>query len=108
MIKPNLNRAGILLMITLALPLALMILAVLIRLTGDADATLSLFLLCTVSLYVSFAAGLLVPVWIVVVLLFGGSVERRRIVTLLLLSVLNIAVAITWIFLVVPQLRFRW
>lgn len=108
MMKPNLNRALLLLMITLALPLALMILYVLSRLTGDADAVLALFLLCTVSVYVSFGAGLLVPVWIAVVLLFGGSVERRRIVTLLLLSVLNIAVAIAWIFLVVRQLEVRW
>ena len=95
-------------MITLALPLALMILYVLSRLTGNADVTFALLLLCTVSVYVSFGAGLLVPVWIAVVLLFGGSVERRRIVTLLLLSILNIAVAITWIFLVVRQIRFRW
>ena len=106
--KPNLNRAGILLMITLALPLALIILYVLSRLTGDADAVFALFLLCTVTVYVSFGTGLLVPVWIVVVLLFGGSVERRRIVTLLLLSILNIAVAIAWIFLVVRQVGIRW
>jgi hypothetical protein len=108
MMKPTLNRSWILLMVTLALPLALMILFVLSRLTGDADATLALLLLCTVSLYVSFAAGLLVPMWIGVVLLFSGSVERRRIVTLLLLSVLNIAVAITWIFFFVPQFGVRW
>jgi len=106
--KPTLNRAGILLIITLALPLLLMILTIVSRLSGSADATFSLFLFCTVSVYVSFGAGLLVPAWIAVVSLFGGGVERRRIVMLLLLSALNIAVAVIWIFLVVPQIHIRW
>jgi hypothetical protein len=108
MMKPKLSRAGILLIITLALPLALMILYVLSRSTGDADITLALVLFCTVSLYVSLAAGLLVPVSIVIVSLLGGSVERRRIVMLLLLSVLNIAVAIAWIFFFIPHIGIRW
>jgi hypothetical protein len=88
--------------------LVLMVLAVISRLTGSADATLALFLLCTVSLYLSLAVGLLEPVWIAVVWLFGDPVERRRIFVLLLLSGLNIAVAVIWIFLVLPQLHIRW
>ena len=106
--KPNLNRAGVLLIITLVLPLVLIILGVLCRLTGSWDAALALFLFCTVAVYVSFGAGVLVPIWMAVVLLLGGHVERRRIGALLVLSVLNIAVAITWIFVFVPQLHFRW
>jgi len=106
--KRHLNRAGNLLLITLALPLALIILAVLSSLTGNSDAALALFLLCTVSVYVSFGAGVLVPIWMAVVLLRGGDVERRRIVLLLILSVLNIALAITWIFVFVTELHFRW
>ena len=104
--KPNLSRAGILLIITLALPLVLAILAVITRSIGSADTTLALFLFCTACVYVSFGAGLLVAIWMAIVLLRGGNVERRRM--LLLLSVLNIAVAIIWLFGVVPQLHFRW
>ena len=96
------------LIVTLALPLALAILTFFSRLTGSADTILALFLFCTVSVYVSLGAGLVVPVWIGVVWLFGGSIERRTIVALLLLSALNVAVAIIWIGVVVPQAHFRY
>lgn len=108
MMKPNRDRARILLMVTLALPLAIMSLAFLSLFTGSADAALALFLFCTFSLYVTFAAGLLVPVWIAIVSLFGRGVERRRIRTLLLLSALNIAVAVICFFWFVTRLQFRW
>jgi hypothetical protein len=107
-VKPNLYRAWILLIITLALPLALAILAILSRVTHATDTAFSFLLLCTVSLYVSLAAGLLVPVWIGVVWFFGGGVERRTVFLLLSLSFLNIAVAIAWLGLFVPQLHFRY
>jgi len=107
-VKKNLHPAWILLTVTLAVPLALALLAVVSRLTGSLEGSVALLLLCTLSVYVSFAAGLLVPVWIAVAWLFGRSVERRTIVVLLLLSVLNIAVAIAWISLVVPRIRFRY
>lgn len=104
--KPTLNRAGLLLKITLALTVVLAIIALLSRFTGSADTALALFLLCTTCVYVSLGAGLLVPIWMAVVSLFGGAVERRRM--LLLLSALNLAAAIIWIFVFLPQLRFRW
>jgi hypothetical protein len=107
-VKKNLNPAGILLTVTLAVPLVLAVLAVVSRFIGAIEVAVALLLLSTVSVYVSLAAGLLVPIWIAVAWLFGRSVERRTIVALLLLSVLNIAVAITWIRLVVPQIRFRY
>ena len=106
--KPNLDRAGSLLVITLALPLALIILAVISRSIGPVDATVAFFMFCTVSVCVSFAAGVGVPIWMAIVWRLGGNVERRRVGVLLLLSVLNIAVALMWIFVVVPKLRFRW
>ena len=107
-VKPNLNHARIMLTITLALPLVLATLAVISRLSGSADATLSFLLLCTVSVYVSLAAGLLMPLGIANLWLFGGSIERRTILALTLLSVLNVAVALTWISMVVPHVRFRY
>ena len=108
MVSTKLSRAWLLLMITLALPLVLVILAFLSRLTGSTDTAFAFLLMCTVSLYVSFAAGVVVPLWIVVVRLFGRSIERRLATTLLLLSVLNIAVAVGWIFFFVPRLQFRY
>jgi hypothetical protein len=104
----NLNRAGILLTVTLALPLALAILTLVSRLTGSTDAVFALFLFCTVAVYVSFAAGVLVPIGIGVARLFGTKVSSRTIAVLLLLSLLNVAVALTWIALIVPQMHFRW
>ena len=95
-------------MVTLALPLALIILGLVSRLTGSADTVFALFLFCTVSVYVSLLAGLMVPIGIAVVQLLGRGVSRKTIVTLLLLSLLNIAVAIIWLGFVVPQLHFRW
>ena len=108
LVKSNLYRTRILLAVTLALPLALSILTFVSRLTGSADAVFALFGLCTVTVYVSLAAGLLVPIGIAIVWLFGVEVTRRTVVVLLLLCLLNIAVAVTWIALVVPQMHFRW
>jgi len=107
-VKPNLSRVEILLTITLGLPLTLVILAFLSRLTGSADAVFALFLFCTVSVYFSLAAGVLVPIGIAVVWLFGGTISRRTMVALLILSVLNIGLAVTWIRMVVPQAHFRY
>lgn len=104
--KLKLGRAGILLVVTLAIPLAILILAVLSVLIGEGDAAFALFLFSTVSVYVSFAAGVLVPVGIAIVLLVGRNVERQRM--LLLLSVANIALAIIWFYAIVPQLHIRW
>jgi len=104
--KPTLNRAGILLKITLALTVITAIIAFLGRFTGSPDTALALFFLCTTCVYVSLGAGLLVPIWMAVVSLFGANIERRRM--LLLLSALNLAAAIIWIFVFLRQLRFRW
>jgi hypothetical protein len=107
-VKPDLNRAWILLTITLALPLALVILVLVSRLSGSPDVIFSLILFSTVSFYVSLAAGLLVPMCIAVAWLFGGSVSRRTMVLVVVLSILNIAAAISWIRLVIPQLHLRY
>lgn len=104
--KPKLNRAGLLLMITLVLTLIFGVLAVVSRSTSSADTAIALFLFWTLCVYVSFAAGLLVPIWMGFVVILGGSIERRRM--LLLLSALNIAVALTWYFLFVPRMHFRY
>jgi len=89
-VKRNFNPACILLTATLAVPLALAVLAAVTRSTGATDSTLALLLLCTVAVYLSCCGAVNAGVdsfgW-----LFGRSVDRRRIVTLLLLSVLNIA-----------------